>query len=169
LAQVSWSQWRNESPHRPRPLIGRKLPYKPPLTYELTPTAARVVFRILNPNCIQCLHVDQKIIIKTPQRYEAKPFWRDWRDQVTTTLARARDYATFLHIPGLHVIQMHDVQFHFTPARAYRDLLVEYRVAVNDGIKIRLTRLATTKQAVFPRGAYLGALHIVTPLHINVY
>jgi len=60
LAQVSRSQWRNESQQRPRPPIGRKLLYKPPLTYELTPAAARVVFRILNPNCIQWLHVDQK-------------------------------------------------------------------------------------------------------------
>ena len=84
-------------------------------------------------------------------------------------LTRAQDYAKFLHIPGLHVIQIHDVQFHFIPARPYRDLLVEDRVAVNDGIKIRLTRLSTTKQAVFPRGVYLGALHIVTLLHINVY
>jgi len=135
----------------------------------LAPTAARVVFQIPNPNCIQWLHVDQKIIIKTPQRYEAKPLWRDSRGQVTMTQARARDYAEFLHIPGLHVIQIHDVQFRFTPAWAYRDLLVEDRVAVSNSIKIRLTRLATTKQAVFPRGAYLGDLHIVNPLHINVY
>jgi len=118
LAQVSRSQWRNESQQRPRPPIGRKLLYKPPLTYELTPAAARVVFRILNPNCIQWLHVDQKIIIKAPQSYEAKPLWSDSRGQVTSTLARARDYAKYLHIPGLHVIQMHDVQFYFTPARA---------------------------------------------------
>jgi len=47
LAQVSRSQRRNESQQRPRPLIGRNPPYKPALTYELTPAAARVVFRIL--------------------------------------------------------------------------------------------------------------------------
>ena len=167
LAQVSRSQCRNESQQRPRPLIGRNPPYKSALTYELTPTTARIVFCILDPNCIQWLHVDQKIIVKTPRRYVAKPLWRDSRGHVTPLLVRAQDYAKFLHIPGLHVIQNSGVQFHFTPARTYRDLLVEDRVAVDDGIKIRLTRLATT--AVFPRGVYLGALHITTTLHINSY
>jgi len=64
LARVSWSQTRNEPQQRPRPLIGRNPQYKPAFTYELTPTAARVVFRILDPHCIQWLHVDQKIIVK---------------------------------------------------------------------------------------------------------
>jgi len=64
LAQVSRSQQRNESQPRPRPLLGRKPPYKSALTYELTPTAARVVFRILDPNCIQWLHVDQRSSLK---------------------------------------------------------------------------------------------------------
>jgi len=63
LAQVSRSQRRNESQQRPRPLTGRNPPYKYALTYELTPAAARVVFRILDPNCIQWLYGDQKIII----------------------------------------------------------------------------------------------------------
>jgi len=117
LAQVSRSQRRNESQQRPRPLIGRNPRYKPALTYELTPTAARVVFRFLDPHCIQCLHVDQKIIVKTPRRYAAKPLWRDSRGHVTPMLTRAQDYAKFLHIPGLHVIQNNGVHFHFTPAR----------------------------------------------------
>ena len=167
LARVSRSQRRNESQQRPRPLIGRNPSYKYALTYELTLVTAPVVFRILNPNCIQWIQVDQKIIIKTPRRYVAKPLWRDSCGHVTPMLARAQHYAKFLHIPGLHVIQNSGVQFHFTPARTYRDLLVEDRVAVDDGIKIRLTRLATT--AVFPRGVYLGALHITTTLHINSY
>jgi len=55
------------------------------------------------------------------------------------------------------------------PARKYRDLLVNDKVATDYGIKIRLTRLATTQQVVFPRGVYLGALHITTTLHINSY
>jgi len=83
LAQVSWSQRRNESQQRPRLLTGRNPPYTNALTYELTPAAARVVFRILNLNCIQWLYGDQKIIIKTPRRYETKPLWRDSRGQVT--------------------------------------------------------------------------------------
>jgi len=109
-----------------------------------------------------------KIIIKTPRRYVAKPLWRDSRGHVTPIRARARDYAKFLHIPGLHVIQTGGVQFHFIPARTCRDLLVKDRVTVDDGIKIRLTRLATT-QVIFPRGVYLGALHTTTTLHINSY
>jgi len=59
LARVSWSQRRNESHQRPRSLIGRNPPYKYALTDELTSATARVVFRILDPNCIQWLHVDQ--------------------------------------------------------------------------------------------------------------
>jgi len=66
-AHVNWSQRWNESQQRPRPLTGRKPPYTNALTYELTPAAARVVFLILNPNCIQWLCEDQKIIIKTPR------------------------------------------------------------------------------------------------------
>ena len=64
LAQVSWSQRRNESQQRTRPLTRRKPPATNVLTYELTTAAAHVVFRILNPNCIQWLYEDQKIIIK---------------------------------------------------------------------------------------------------------
>jgi len=100
--------------------------------------------------------------LKTPRRYAAKPLWRDSRGHVTPMLIRAQDYAKFLHIPGLHVIQNNGVHFHFTPARTYRDLLVEDKVVVDDGIKIRLTRLATTQQVVFPRGVNLGALHTTT-------
>jgi len=169
LAQVSRSQQWKESQQRPRSLMGRNPPYKSALTYELTPTAARVVFHILDPNSIQGLHMDQKIIVETPRRYVARPLWRDSRGQVMSTLSRASHYAKFLHIPGLHVIQISEVQFHFTPARAYRNLLVEERVTVDDGIRIRLTRLATTQEVVFPRGVYLGALHITTTLHINSY
>ena len=169
LAHVSWSQRRNESQQRPRPLTGWKRPYTNALTYELTTTAAHVVFRILNPNCIQWLYEDQKIIIKTPRRYETKPLWRDSRGQVTPTLARAQAYAKFLYIPGLQVIQNNGVHFHFTPARKYRDLLVKDKVTVYNGIKIKLTSLATTQQAVFPRGVYLGDLHTTTTLHSNSY
>ena len=101
--------------------------------------------------------MDQKIFIETPRRFVAKPLWRDSRGHVTAILARARDYAKFLHIPGLHVIQNSGVQFQFRPARTFRDLLVEDRVTVDDGIKIRLTRLATT-QVIFPRGVYSWCL-----------
>jgi len=55
--------------------------------------------------------VDQKIIIKTPRTFVAKPLWRYARDHVTPILARARDYAKFLHTPGLHVIQNNGVHF----------------------------------------------------------
>ena len=130
MAHVSWSQRRNESQQRPRPLTGRKPPYTNALTYELATAAARVVFRILNPDCIQWLYGDQKIIITTPRRYVAKPFWRDSRGNVTPMLARAQDYTKFLYISGLHVIQNNGVHFHFTPARKYRDLVVNDKVAV---------------------------------------
>ena len=169
LAQVSRSGHWNGSPRQSRPLPGWNPPYKSALTYELTPNAARVVFRILDPNFIQWLHMYQRIIVKTQRRYVAKPLWRNSRWHATPVLARARDYAKFLHILGLHVIQISGVQFNFTPARTYRDLLVEDRVAVGDGIRIRLTRLATTQQVVFPRGVYLGAVHITTTLHVNSY
>jgi len=130
---------------------------------------SQIVFRILDPNCIQWLYGDQKVIIKTPRRYVAKPLWRDSRGHVTPILARAQNYAKFLRIPGLYVIQNNGVHFHFTPARKYRDLLVKDKVAAYDGIKITLTSLATTQQAVFPQGVYLGALHITTTLHLNSY
>jgi len=84
-------------------------------------------------------------------------------------LARAQDYTKFLHISGLHVIQNNGVHVHFTPARKYRDLLDNNKVAVYNGIKIKLTSLAITQQTVFPRGVYLGALHITTTLHSNSY
>ena len=168
MAQVSWSQRRNESQQRPRPLTGRN-PHVRILTYELTPAAARIVFRILNPNYIQWLYGDQKIIIKTPRRYVAKPLWCDSRGHVTPMLARVQDHAKFLHIPGLHVIKNNGVHFHFMPARKYCDLLVENKVVLYDGIKIKLTSLAITQQAVFLRGVYLGALQITTTLHSNSY
>jgi len=44
LAQVSWSQRRNESQQRPRPLTGRNPPYTNALIYELTPATAHVSF-----------------------------------------------------------------------------------------------------------------------------
>jgi len=163
LAQVSWSQRRYESQQRPRPLTGRNPPYKYALTYELTLTAARFVFRILNPNCIQWLYGDQKIIIKTPRSYVAEPLWRDSRGHVTPVLARAQDYAKFLHISGLHVIQNNGVHFHFMPARKYSDLVVKDKVAVDDGIKIKLTSLATTQQVVFREALIL--LLYTSPLH----
>ena len=150
VAQVSRSQRRNESPQRPRPLTGRNHPCRYALTYELTPAVARVILHILDPNCIQWLYGDQKIIIKTPQRYVVKLLWRDSRGHVTSMLTHAQDYAKFLHISGLHVIQNNGVHFHFTPARKYRDLLVKDKVAVYDCITIKLTSLATTQQAVFP-------------------
>ena len=169
LAYVSWSQRRNESQRRPRPITGRKPPHTNALTYDLTPVAAHVVFRIFNPNCMQWLYEDQKIIIKTPRRYETKLLWRDSRGQVTPMLARAQAFAKFLYIPGLQVIQNKGVHFHFTPARKYRDLLVKDKMVVYNGIKIKLTSLAITQRAVFPRGVYLGALHITTTLHSNSY
>ena len=169
LAQVSWSQRRNESQQRPRPLTGRNPPYTNALIYELTPATAHVIFHIFNPNCIQWLYEDQKIIIKTSRRYEAKPLWRNSRGHVSPMLARAQDHTKFLHISGLHVIQNNGVHFHFTPARKYRDLLVKDKVAVHNGIKIKLMSLATTQQSVFSRGIYLGALHITTTLHSNSY
>jgi len=84
-------------------------------------------------------------------------------------LARAQGYTKFLHISDLHVIQNDGMHFHFTPARKYRDLLVKDKVAVYNDIKIKLTSLAITQQTVFPRGVYLGALHITTTLHSNSY
>jgi len=72
LAHVSWSQRRNESQRRPRLLTGRKPPLTNALTYDLTPVVARIAFRIFNPNYIQWLYKDQKILIKTPRRYETK-------------------------------------------------------------------------------------------------
>jgi len=72
LAQVNRSRWRNEPQYRPRPLLRHNLTHKPPTTYELTPAPARVVFRIFNPQCMQWLHSDQNLAIKSPQRYEAK-------------------------------------------------------------------------------------------------
>jgi len=149
LAHVSWSQRRSESQQRLRPLTGRKPPYTNALTYELTTAATRVVFRILNPNCIQWLYGDQKINIKTPRRYETKPLWRDSRGQVTPMLARPQAYAKFLHIPGLQVTQNNGAHFHFTPARRYRDLLVNDKVVVYNGTKIKSTSLAITQQTVF--------------------
>jgi len=169
LAQVSQSQRGNESQQRPRPLTGHNPPCKSALTYELTPTAARVVFRILNPHFIQWFHGDQKIIVKTPRIYAAKQLWRDSRGHATPMLAHSQDYPEFLHIYGLRVIQNNRVHFHFTPARKHCDLLANEKVAVNDEIRIRLTRLATTPQVVFPGGVYLGALHFTTTLHINSY
>jgi len=133
------------------------------------PSAARVVFRILDPVFIQWNHMDQNIIVITPKKYVAKSVWRNSRGQVTQTPARARDYATFLHIPGLKISQTTGVKFRFTPAHLYRDLLIEDRVMVDNGIKIHLTRRAMNQNVVFPKGVYLGHLHVTTDFHINSY
>jgi len=75
-------------------------PRNPDLIYELTPSAARVVLRILDPVFIQWNHMDQNIMVRTPRRYDAKPVWRNSRGQVTQPLARARDYANFYTYQG---------------------------------------------------------------------
>jgi len=142
-------------------------PRNPALTYELTPGSARVVFRVLDPVFIQWNHMDQSIIVKTPRRYAAKPVWCNSRGQVTQPLARTRDYGNFLHIPGLHIIQKTGVRFRFTPACMYRELPLEDRVIVDNGIKIRLTRTALTQQVAFPKGVYLGRPYVTTDFHIN--
>ena len=113
--------------------------------------------------------MDHSIIVKTPRRYVARPVWRNSRGQITQPPACSKDYANFLHIPGLNIIQTTGIKFHFTPARMYRDLLVEDRVMVNNGIKLRLTRIVMTQQVVFPKGVYLGRLHVTTDFHINSY
>jgi len=51
----------------------------------------------------------------------------------------------------------------------YRDVLVEGSVIVNNGIKICLSRLAMIQQAIFPKGVYLGRLHVQTDFHVNPY
>ena len=95
LAQVSRSQQTSGPPREARPSVWSVPPHNLALTYELTPSTARVVFRILDPVFIQWNHVDQSIIVKTPRRYVAKPVWRNSRGQVTQSLAHARDYANF--------------------------------------------------------------------------
>jgi len=66
-------------------------------------------------------------------------------------LARAQAQAKCLYIPVLRVIQNNRVHFHFTPARKYRDLLVKDKVAMYNGIKTKLTSLATTQQSFLAR------------------
>jgi len=75
----------------------------------------------------------------------------------------------FLHITGLNVIQTTGVKFRFTPARMSCHVLVEGSVLVKNGIKIRLSRLAMTQLAIFPKGVYLGRLHVQTDFHVNSY
>ena len=78
-------------------------------------------------------------------------------------------FSNFLHIPGLNVIQTTGLKFRFTPARMHRHVLVEGSVLVNNGIKIRLSCLAMTQQAIFPKGCYLGRSHVQTDFHVNSY
>ena len=144
-------------------------PRNPDLIYELTPSAARMVLRILDPVFIQWNHMDENIMVRTPRRYDAKPVWRNSRGQVTQPLARARDYANFLHIPGLHIIQKTGARFRFAPACMYRELLLEDRVIMDNGIKIRLTHTALTQQVAFAKGVYLGRLYVTADFHINSY
>jgi len=77
-------------------------------------------------------------------------------------LARSQDYEKFLHISGLHGFQNNGVHFHFMSAWKYHDLLVKDKVAVDDGIKIRLTRLATTSSLPMRRLSWCFSHHYYT-------
>ena len=61
--------------------------------------------------------MDQSIIVKTPRRYVARSVWHNRSGQVTQPLARARNYANFLHVPGFNIIETPGVKFRFTSAR----------------------------------------------------
>jgi len=51
----------------------------------------------------------------------------------------------------------------------YLELLLEDRVILDNGIKMRLTHTALTQQVAFPKAVYLGRLYVTTDLHINSY
>lgn len=169
LAQASQMRRQTDSQPAFRPLLGRNITYKLPATYELTTTPARIAFRITIPYYIQLQPNEQIIAIRAPQRYDATSRWHDARGKIITTVTHAHDYAKFIKIYGFHIIQLRGSHFHFRPTQAYQDSLVEERVYIDNGIKLRLTKQTTTKPIVFAKGAYLGNLHIVTPLQANIY
>jgi len=164
LTQVNRAQQTHETFSNSRQLAWSQPPRKHALTYVLTPSAAQVLFRILDPVFIQWQHMDQSIIVKTPRRYVARSVWRNLRGQtqITQPPACTRDHANFLHIPGFNIIQTTGVKFHFTPARMYCDVLVEGSVIVNDGIKMHLSRLAMIQKPFFLK-AFISVVYMYRP------
>ena len=64
--------------------------------------------------------MDQSIIVKTPRRYVARSVWHNRSGQVTQPLARARNYANFLHVPGFNIIETPEISLHICTPRRQR-------------------------------------------------
>ena len=95
LAQVSRAQQTRKTSNNTRRLAWSQPPCKHALTYARIPSAARVLFHILDPVFIQWHHIDQNIIVNTPRRYVVRSVWRNLRSKKTQPPARARDHVNF--------------------------------------------------------------------------
>jgi len=162
-------QYRDYPQRQQQPIIGPRQIKTTARTYELTPQANRLAFRIFDTANIRWLQVEQKIIIKTPRRYTTAHFWRNSNGHAIQIPTQATDFAKFIYIPGVRVFHNQGMQFYFKPLRVFRDLLNEGVVTISKGIHLKLTLLAATQHTFMPKGIFIGELYVITNLHVNSF
>jgi len=138
----------------------------PKMGYEITTTPSRIIFRISNPHYIEWIPMAQHFLLRAPHFYKTEPSWYTpgyGHVQVT----QAHEFAKYVVIRGLHVVQMFNAHFFFRPAREYQNIIIEERVFFQQHIKLRLTTSATRKGVTIPKGAVLGTMCIILPMLVQ--
>jgi len=136
-------------------------------TYRLTTMPTKILFKISNPFYIQWQSMAQNIIIRAPHRYEKTTSWPN-QEKRAYQPTHSSDYAKYVIIQGLHIMEMTQAHFHFRPTQAYQDILIEERIYYDKAIKLRLTKAASRKPLLIPKGSYLGNLFVVFPMSVQV-
>ena len=140
----------------------------PTMGYEITTTPSRIIFRISNPHYIEWIPMGQHFLLRAPHFYKTEPSWyTPGYGHIPVT--HANEFAKYIEIRGLHVIQMFNAHFFFRPTRAYQNIIIEERVFFQQHIKLRLTTSATRKGVTIPKGAVLGTMCIISPMLVQRY
>jgi len=66
----------------------------------------------------------------------------------------------FIHLPGLKIISITNIEFHFEPCEKYVGLIRNNPVFVNHGITLHFTLKAIKNRIITPKGSPLGCLYV---------
>ena len=140
----------------------------PTMGYEITTTPSRIIFRISNPHYIEWIPMAQHFLLRAPHFYKTEPSWyTPGYGHIPVT--HANEFAKYIEIRGLHVIQMFNAHFFFRPTRDYQNIIIEERVFFQQHIKLRLTTSASRKGVTIPKGTVLGTMYIILPMLVQRY
>lgn len=164
LVSVKQTYRREERRPAYRPLLRRSYHPQYGTTYEVITTPARITFKITNSYYIQWKPTEQNIIIRAPHHFDKTTRWQDQQGRRIQEVTHSSDYAKHIIIRGFHIGQMIGAHFHIRPAYGHQNILIEERIYFDNGIKLRLTKRASQRSLVIPKGAYLGNLYIIIPM-----